>query len=440
MNNSQRRLVHYIFLYACIEGLVVNIFYPNPLAYLPKDAMIAMLYFSMLSDARLRGGSIARFSVPFGVFAVTCVMFVVMPTATSLLGVGVALKQRLFYIPLMYAGYYYVRGDADIATLLRLITWSALPVALFGIFLFFTGPSALQAIGADYAHVFLSTKGAAGIDFWRVPGTFNSPAQYGSYLYTVGTLLVGFLLVHDLRPRDRNLILVTLACVLPALLTSGSRAPLALFFLSAGIVAVMSRRFGRAGIVGAITYFVVVISLSYFGAGVGDRVGSIATQDNLTRFNETFFGQLFLPQLLQNPLGVGLGSATIGARHFSPDGTVQLVESYLGLLSTEMGWIGLLAFVFLAWQICQFLIRNRRWMANAAARPIWNAAFTQILLTVLLCANSTGLDGIPLNLYFWFLFGMTVRLVDIERMRATHARSAAPSTQAYSPYGGVVAR
>jgi hypothetical protein len=416
MTESQRRLVLVIFVYTCVEGLVVNLFYPNPIAYLPKDAMIAFLYLGMLSS-QASSGSLAGLKGPIGIFAAVCLLYLAFPTPVNPIGMSVALKQRLFYIPLMFAGYHFLRGDADLARLLRVIAWSAIPVSLFGIYLYFGGPFALRALGGGYSHIFFSTTGEAGIAFWRVPGTFNSPAQYGSYLSAVATYLVGFLLVRGLAPRDRWMILGALLCLMPAMLVSGSRAPLLLFFVMAGLIAVLSRQFSRAGRVGLVAYFVVVISLDYFGAGVADRVASIFTQENVDRFNQTFFGQLWVTQLANDLVGEGLGVATIGARHFTTTGTVKLVESYFGILATEMGLFGVASFTVLAVSIAAVLLRMRRWMRNAPGLPIWNAGFLQVMAMLLLSMNGTALDAIPGNLYFWFFVGVLVKMVDLERTR-----------------------
>ena len=173
MTESQRRLIHAIVLYTCIEGLVVNFFYPNPLAYLPKDVMIVMLYLGLMGRTG-NSGSIAKFTMPAAFFAMVCVMFIAMPTPVAPMGLAVALKQRLLYIPLMFAGYHFLRGDADLAGLLRVIAWSSIPVSLFGIFLFFAGPGWLSGVGASYSHVFFSTTGAGGQFFYRVPGTMST--------------------------------------------------------------------------------------------------------------------------------------------------------------------------------------------------------------------------------------------------------------------------
>jgi hypothetical protein len=414
MTEAMRRVVLAIFIYCGFEGLVVNLFYPNPLAYLPKDFMIAILYVGLLSGTTPSIGSLSRFSGPAVVFALVCFMSVAIPSNITLLGLGVALKQKLFYIPLMYVGYHYMRGDADLARLLRVIAWFAIPVGLFGVYLYFGGPYTLKDIGAEYSHTFFSTSGQAGISFYRVPGTFNSPGQYGSFLMHTGTYLIGFLLVQQLRPRDRYLAVAAMACILPALLVSGSRSPQLLLLVFAGVLALQSRQVGRIGLLAALGYFILVFSFDYFGAGVSDRTGSTFSQENWDRFTGTFFGQLFLPAIMQNPLGRGLGRATIGARHFMED-QVELVESYLGLLATEMGLLGVVSFLVLAVVIGVQLVRSRAWIKNTPAAPIWNAAFLLLMSTLLLTTNSTGLDSIPGNQFFWFFLGVAMKMVDIQR-------------------------
>ncbi len=417
MTDTQRRLVIAVFLYTCIEGLVVNLLYPNPIAYLPKDAMIAFLYLGLMSGTA-GSGSVAQFKGPFTIFAIVCVLFVAMPTPVSLLGVSVALKQRLYYIPLMFVGYHYMRGDADLVRLLRAIAWSAIPVCLFGIYLYFGGPFALKDMGAEYSHVFYSTTGAtSGLSFYRVPGTFNSPGQFGAYLYTVAVYMVGFLLTKGISPRDRRMILLALTLLLPTMLVTGSRTPLLLFFVLSGLIAILSRQLSRFGMAGAVGYFVMIIALDYLGGGVADRMASIFTADNFYRFTSTFFGQLWFSQLMADPVGGGLGIATVGARHFSPPGSVRLVESYIGILVTEMGILGLIGFAVLAVPIGAYLMRSRRWMRASAGNPIWIAGFLQLMFILLLTMNGTALDAIPSNLYFWFFLGVLVKMVDLERTR-----------------------
>jgi hypothetical protein len=190
-----------------------------------------------------------------------------------------------------------------------------------------------------------------------------------------------------------------------------------LFFVLSGLIAILSRQLSRFGAAGAVGYFVMIVALDYLGGGVADRMASIFTADNVNRFTSTFFGQLWFSQLMADPVGGGLGIATVGARHFSPPGSVRLVESYIGILVTEMGILGLIGFAALAVPIGAYLMRSRRWMRASAGNPIWIAGFLQLMFILLLTMNGTALDAIPSNLYFWFFLGVLVKMVDLERTR-----------------------
>ena len=111
MSNTVRRLTFLIFVYTCVEGLVVNILYPWYGAFIIKDAIIFVLYVVMMTENRPPGGSLSQLSAPLTVFALTMFFYALMPSPVSALGEAVALKQRLFYIPLCYAGYHFTRDN-----------------------------------------------------------------------------------------------------------------------------------------------------------------------------------------------------------------------------------------------------------------------------------------------------------------------------------------
>src|SRR5262245_39889849 len=153
MSSAARRLVHLAFIYTCIEGFVVNMTYPNVLAYVVKDVLILVIYVSLLTERKQPAFALRRLTAPLVGFAAVMAFFLVMPTPVTLLAQFVALKQRLFYIPLMYVGYAYTRTEENAYRLVRLIAWTAIPTSLFGIYLFFAGPSAMRALGGTYSAV-----------------------------------------------------------------------------------------------------------------------------------------------------------------------------------------------------------------------------------------------------------------------------------------------
>lgn len=417
MSSMVRFLVHVAFVYTAVEGFIVNLTYPNVVAYLVKDVAIMLAYVVLLTEHRPSIGSLRKLGPPILAFSLVMVFFMLMPTTVSTVSALVALKQRLFYIPLMYLGYFYTRTESDAFGLARLFAWTTIPIALFGIYLFFAGPNALRDLGGNYSAIVYSTVGAAGLAFWRVPGTFTSPGQYSLYLLIHVTMLTGILFVPGLQRRFKLVVASALVLALVALLASGSRMPLVVYVLCVGLGLLYMGRLTRLGIAALSIYAVLAIAFTYFGGGVQDRVGSVLSQENYERFRNTAFGQVFYDEMMTEPMGYGLGSATIAGRHFTEFAKLVFVESYFGVVAVETGILGLMAIVWLMARAALLIVGSRFVVKRALWSPLWFFLALLILEMIALMPSSTMIDSAPGNLYFWFLLGMVVRLVDMEHIR-----------------------
>lgn len=418
MTPFNRRLLYFVLLYTSVEGLVINMTFPSKLGYIVKDIVLVLAATTLLLDNNgRRFGSLGRLTLPLMLFAFVQMSYLLLPIGElPLLARLVGLKMRLLYILTMLLAYRFIRSTDDVYRVVFVLAISAIPVALFGVYLFFAGPDALRRIGGTYSAVVTSTTG-----FWRVPGTFNSPGQFGLYLLFNAQVTLGLLLMPNLQTRVRGILWASLAVVILATLVSGSRTPLVLMVAGTAIVLVGTGRTGRIVTIGATAYMVLALGFTLFGGGVADRVGSIVSVEHIQRFNQTYFGQLFLPRVFETPMGIGLGAATIGARHFSEFHEVLLVESYFGVVAIETGFLGLLTILMVSAAALAYLFRARLLMRNAVAGPVWFAFAAFATIVLLLGPVSTPLDVAPGNVYFWFSLGVAAKLYDLER----EARAAA---------------
>lgn len=416
MTPLNRRLFYFILLYTCIEGLVVNLTFPSKIGYVLKDVVVALAGGLMLLDnAGQPFGSLRRLSLTLGLFAMIQVGYLVAPVGDMpLLAKLVGLKMRLLYVLVMLLAYRFVRSAADVYTLFAVLVLAAVPVSIFGIYLYFAGPDMLRALGGSYSAIVYSTTGV-----WRVPGTFNAPGQYGLYLTFNSVLAVGLLLLPGLSLRMRAFLWVSLGVMTLAAFASGSRSPLIVTAAAAGLVMVSLGRFGRIFSMGVGVYALFAIGFAALGTGVEERIGSIASHEHVDRFQRTYFGQLFLPAVLENPQGIGLGAATIGARHFTEYGEVLLVESYFGLVAIETGVLGLVTILIVSAAIIAYVLKARATMRGSPSAPLWSAMAAFVVLILMLGPVSTPLDSAPGNVYFWLSLGALAKLYDLERqMRA----------------------
>ena len=411
MTPFNRKLLYLILLYTCIEGLVVNLTFPSKLGFVAKDFLLVASIVLLLADNQGQPfGSLSRLALVLGLFALVQVTYLLVPGDMPLLAKLVGLKMRLLYIPALLLGYRFVRAPIDAYRLSLVLAAASIPVAIFGIYLYFAGPEALVAMGASYSAMITSTTG-----FWRVPGTFNSPGQYGLYLMFNSILVIGVLMTPGLTLRTRAILWVSLGLMVLAVLVSGSRTPIVLIVACAGMITLGLGKIGRTFSWAISLYLIFAIGFATLGPGIADRVGSIASTDHITRFNNTYFGQMFIPKMLETPMGIGLGAATIGARHFSELQEVLLIESYWGIIALETGVLGFLVFLMASATIVLFMMKARVTMRNADAAPLWYALASYVLVVTLMGPVNTSLDSTPGNLYYWLALGILARLYDLHR-------------------------
>jgi hypothetical protein len=424
MSALVRFLVHLAFFYTCVEGLVVNLLYPATLPFLYKDFVLLAVYLGVVVpnlERMLDPPPQLRILAAFlGLFGGLLLVYLLIPSNLTTLSQLVAVKQRLFYVPLIMVGYFFTRSSDDLKALITAMAVYAIGVSLFGIYLYFAGPEGLTSLGARYSAVFY-TPGRASI--WRVPGTFTSSGQYGAYLSLNAILVAALLFVPGVTRWARVTVMVSLVLIVLAMLASGSRSSIVVASAGVSLATLMSGRLTRVGLWALLGYAVLAYGFVALGPGVQERFDSIASAEHVTRFQQTYFGQLFLPRLLEHPLGQGLGVATIGARHFSEYSQIVFMESYLGILAVEAGLPGLLAFLCVAGAIVALVVTNHRLMGRAPDGPLWLAFASYVILTVGVMPVSTSIDHTPSNFYFWFAIGALVRLVELEYWRTYYLKA-----------------
>ena len=414
MTPFTRKLLMFAVLYSSVEGLVVNMTFPSKLGFIVKDAALIAAYVLLLAGGQRRQvGSLTRFTVALAVFALVQTLYLLivsdMPMAARLIG----WKMRLIYVPAMLLAYWYVRSFEDYKRFALTLTVVAIPLSLFGIYLYFAGPTLLRSMGGTYSAIVYSTTGV-----WRVPGTFTSPGQYGLYLTFNAILAMSLLFLGRLSFSLKVVLWTAIGVMVIAMMASGSRTPIILTLACAGLLTISLRRVGRLISMSIVLYAVFAVGFATLGAGVADRVDSIASMEHADRFKRTYFGQLFVAQLMDQPTGHGLGSATVGARHFTEFGEVVLMESYFGVVSYETGLLGLGAFLWVCAAVVAAQWKGRAVMRQSGefAAP-WHAMALFVTMIVLMLPVGTLLDAAPVNLYFWVALGFAAKLYDLERWR-----------------------
>jgi hypothetical protein len=361
------------------------------------------------------------------------------------------IKTYFFYIPLMYAGYAFVRSDEDLRKLLIMNMVLACIVAAVGLAQSILGNSflnpatlapELQELGDLQKVTPLSNQ-----LFNLPPSIFVSSGRYGAYLvfaaiFALGT--TGYLILSSKKGRVFCYIATGLTGA--AALLSGSRGTLLYVFGSAIILPVAFlwgapwRQRQAHKMVKAIRWSAalfclgLVIFFAAFPEAVGSRIAyysetllpsSSAYQLSYRTWDYPIQNFLYAFDLPNWPVGNGIGTASLGAQYVErltgkPQPIVWVEEGF-GNMIVEMGilapflwilWAG--ALVYFSWKVTRSL-RQSRFFPLAFA-----ILFFAFLLLFLFTFQSLGAyENYSDNAYLWLLVGILFKLPELEAAAPT---------------------
>jgi putative inorganic carbon (hco3(-)) transporter len=306
------------------------------------------------------------------------------------------------------------------STLERALTFSLLPLALYGIAQYFLPLTSWDANWVDSAA--LGSIEAPQEDHIRVFSTLNSPFTFAI------VLSVGILFGVAMRKRFALGLLTLLPLVVALALTFVRSAWLSLVV---GLIVYAGAGKGRAagrtvGIVIVCLVAVVVVGNSNPTTkaftdritSLGDPNSDLSAQERLETTNQ------LLPESMRQPLGGGLGQAGLAAdlNESTESVVVDVDNGYLALLYQS----GPFAFLLLLWGIFASVGAAVHVLGRAPPeeRP-YRAAILAILLMLLVAETSADvLFGLP-GVIFWYLAGLSVAAAARETSREEREEQAA---------------
>jgi hypothetical protein len=431
------KLVALLLVYACVEGVVINLSYPNKIAFLYKDFyLIALyLYFFGRNPSLLFSAPRPVLEMVRGCWAVTAsiILFSLMP-GTALLAGMVALEQWLLYFPLAIIGFHLVKSFEQVERLIILILGLSLPVVAFALLQYFQGPEIMQELGMNYAYVFYTSWRPGFTTYWRVPATFNAPGQFGSYLNIIGCLSLAYVLF---KPGGGPWRIGWWACLASFLgiLVSGSRGGFLTVTFGCALLLLLSGRLSRLLSVGVVLGVIVALSFAVLGEGPQGRFSDITMEETQGRLYSTAYGS-FLSYLIDDPIGRGAGIASNAARHAVGSERLVFVESYLGKIVIEMGILGLICMLWTLYSAFRASLQAVRLTNATPFQSLGHGLLVYALMNIGLTLLSTALEASPVNIFFWLLLGLLfgmAKLVVAQAQAQAPAASAAPGELTPAP-------
>ena len=352
---------------------------------------------------------------------------------------AIGVKVWLFYIPLYFLAYHFVRDRRDLFRLLTLVSVAAVVPALVGVFQagLFRGDhdswvSFLEGIYGDAAGP--ATQGFTQFDLpgggiiRRVPSTFSSWTQYFNFVATM--VAVTYAWWRGALSGRRAGLLGAGVCLLmvTATLLTGARAAFLLVPVLLALILALQQGARRpspralAAPVGVVLAFAAV-----FAVVSPSLLAQVFTKVGL-EFGTTFF-ESFGKAVEITWSGLGTGIDTIASRYaYSSTALFPAVggiwfESWWVKVVLELGIPGLVVVAALFATILARGFRQHRSVADPRLAAVSAAILAFLAVNVVAAATKPYLDYDPVNVYFWFLAGV---LAKIPVLDATEAAGGLP--------------
>ena len=432
-----------------VEDLVRKYLGNNMIIYFAKDFLALTLYFSFFNARRSSLTKLYRpqFLITFLVFFWYCVIQVLNPASTSIFYGLMGLKLYFLYAPLLFVGHALVDSEQDLRRFFFFNSVVILVVAGFGITQSILGhtylnPDLIQDDIRDLSTLYRASP-ITGLIAYRPTSFFVSAGRFQNFLLVSWLLALGFGAFLLMRKQTGRLLgFTTVGMVAAAALMTASRGVVLWTLASATVVAPaviwgaswtgeqrnrVMRAVRRAAVFVAIALSILV---GIFPNEVGSRV-AIYTETLSPYSSKSELAYRSQEYPLQNfvaafnyprwPYGYGIGTASLGVQyvarimHATPMNIG--VENGYGQLVIELGIVGLLLWILLAFAITRSAWRAAKNLKGTVWFPIGFAIFFYAFLLLLPMSfyGFVAYQDFVMNAYLWLMLGILFRVSEFPR-------------------------
>jgi hypothetical protein len=444
-----RKGVYVLFAWIAVEDLIRKYLGNNMIIYFAKDFLAVVLYLSFFIARRATLTKLYRppFLIPFLVFFWYCVLQVFNPASTSFFYGLMGLKLCFLYAPLLFVGHALVVSEKDLRRFFFFNSVLILVVAGFGLAQSILGhtflnPEVVQEDIRDLSTLY-RTSPITGLTAYRPTSFFVSAGRFQNFVVLSWVLTLGFAGFLLMRKQTgRMLVFVTVGIVAAAALMTASRSVF-LWDLAVAMVVAPAVIWGaswageqRIRVVRAIRRAAVFVAIALsilvciFPEEVSSRVAiytetlsPYSPQSELSYRSETYPMQNFIAAFRYPrwPYGYGIGTASLGvqyvARIMHAEPMNIGVENGYGQLVIELGIVGLLLWILLAYAITLSAWRATKNLKGTVWFPIGFAIFLYAFLLVFPMSyyGFTAYQDFVMNAYFWLTLGILFRVSEFPK-------------------------
>lgn len=449
----------YVFLcWLLFEDIVRKYAGNNMAIFFGKDVLVGVVYLAFYMKVRRNQEKVFRppFMVPVLLFVWLGVFQVFNPGSTSIWYGILGLKMYFYYIPLVFIGYCLANTEKELQRFFTLNLVLSLLIISLGIAQSIIGPTFLnpQTLQEDiqYLSKLYRVSPISGVRVYRACSVFVSNGRYSDYLQVAWLFALGYSGYLLLRLRQRRWLAFTaLAVTMAGAVLSGSRGVIMWIFID--MVAVSAaflwgapwkqrevirvlRTLMRIAIG---TTLAIVLLIAIFPDALGARLAlytetlapSSSANELATRtWDYPIDNFLYAFEYERWPYGYGIGTSGLGTQYVTRIFHVKPpqagVESGYGTLVVEMGILGLILWLLMAFAI---VISAWKVVVQLRGSPLFPIGFVIFWYAFVLLFPSTygGLqpyEDFLLNAYLWLMLGVLYRLPELAASASIRGSSA----------------
>lgn len=414
--------------YTPLTGPIIVALYPSPLGTLMRDIIVVIpLYISYF----LLGGSPNAKRVPvqvvamYGALLLLVLLSLTKPTVPNAMVAGIGTKVWLFYVPLLFIGSAYARGEIELRGVLRTILVTAWIPWMVGLAMIVGAitigyETTMTFFYGEYAKNVMGEFHYMGAWLYRITGSFQYNSQYGVFCWY---MLFPLMMLMELeRSRGWRMFLwLSLGVAMICGFSSGARGNF--LFMPMVMIMIQVFRFKSKGVVqgvlmvgGGLGLFLAVSGLD--GANMASEVATLTTV-----YGKEFAAQGLMDAVAKGGLfGLGAGTNTGAARHgldrselaFMVDGGA-FIENFYGKAVVELGVLGFFVMLGCYGMLFLYCLQIRGQMRLERFKNIASIACAMIAFCALVSFKGWTLDVEPMNYYFYLTIGLVLGLPYVER-------------------------
>jgi hypothetical protein len=446
--NNWRNGVYFFLTWLLFEDFARKFLGNNMAIYFAKDVLLLVVYISFFA-ARQRKEVTTSFRPPFRAAVLLLfwlgVVQIFNPYSTTVWYGLMGVKIFFYYVPLLFVGYAFFESERDVRRFLFVNLGLILAIVSLGIAQSILGPTFLNpAVQADDLKALSGLYRVSPISgqiAYRPTSVFVSAGRYADFIMVAWLLVLGccgYLLLR--YKKGRNIAFIAITVTAAAAFLTAARGVFMMSIIGA-ITTLAAFIWGAPWRQGEARRAFRVLQRALIGVALGLTLLFIIFPDallsRLAIYQETLDPRSTTSELghrtwaypLQNfvgafdyphwPTGYGIGTTALGgqyiARFFHVVPPVVGVESGFGTLVVEMGILGLVFWLVMAFSIVLASWRIVKKLRGSPFFPIGFIIFWYALV-LLLPATFAGMqpyEDYLLNAYLWLLLGILFRLPSV---------------------------